>query len=38
LSTTFDLYNEPYWASFVFGSCCGMIPGGLVILILKKWY
>ena len=33
-----NIYADPYWASFIFGAAACMIPGGLVILILKKWY
>lgn len=33
-----SLYDDPYWATFVFGSCVCMIPAGLVILRLKRWF
>ena len=37
-SSEISLYEDPYWATFVFGSCCCMIPAGCVIIFLKRWF
>lgn len=34
----FDMYKDPYWATLLMGGLAFMVPGGLCILILKKWF
>ena len=32
------LYEDPYWATFMFSCCCCMVPAGCVIILLKRWF